>query len=120
MITIRPATRADIERFYGSVRPGPTMRAIALLRDGEPVGLAGLAQQGFALLAFTELREDVPLDKVMPALIAGLVELKRWIKNARTPVVAIGRSGESEARLIRFGFEPIGEVEQGKVFRWPN
>lgn len=121
MIEVGMATAADLERFYGAI-PGPTVRAVVVRRNGEPIGIAGLAQYGFALMAFTEMRDAAAAEDARAAVTAGLLQLKRWIRNAPGRVLATAdpdQPGTAE-RLARFGFEEIGETEAGRLFQWPH
>lgn len=61
-IEIREATRGDVERFY----KGPSIysgRMIVALREGEPIGLAGVIRADKRMVVFTDFNMACGMSK---------------------------------------------------------
>ena len=104
MIATRPATRADVSRWY----PDQTasFRAKVCELDGEPVGIIGVAlTRPFACLFSTFDEALRPYLKSMPIL-----RLIKWaqsvVETCKRPVMAIAEPNEPTAPGIlgRLGF----------------
>lgn len=113
MITWRPASGADVDRYYGE-RPHASMRAIAILMDGEPAAIIGLAFDGARGLAFSEYKPQLePHLKSMPVLRA-IKAAQRMFAASRRPVFAVRES--CNGLLERLGFASVPDNEE--VYRW--
>jgi hypothetical protein len=58
LIEWRPAKAQDIVDYYG-IRPPHTIKAIVVLRNGEPEGICGVARGGGVNLFFSEYKEGL-------------------------------------------------------------
>ena len=52
--TVRPASRVDLERFYGK-REFPSVIARTFVVGGEPVGVVGICKDGARWVAFADI-----------------------------------------------------------------
>jgi hypothetical protein len=77
-LTVRPATRSDIEAF-SDMTPKPSIRAIAGELDGRVVALGGLVLAGGRWHAFVDLTEEAAPFKITiaRAAIRFLAEARR-------------------------------------------
>ncbi len=104
MIEYRFATAADIDSYYGE-RPEVTVRAIAVLLDGKPVGMLGLELRGNLAVAFSEFLPE--LEPHLKSITVG-----RAIKAAQAlfracPVPVIVANTSNPPLLERLGFSEI-------------
>lgn len=100
---IRDATREDFVAFYG-VSPPVTMRAIALARGGELVGIGGYYIDNGVAVVFTDSRSDMTKRE---ALIAGN-RIHKMLKDLKVDVIAkAGPAGDTALR--HYGFSPWGD-----------
>lgn len=109
MISHRFATAADIDKYYGE-RPAATIRAIVILIDDEPAGIAGLVLKrgGDRCLAFSEFKPELePHLKTMPVLRA-VKSAQRMILETPLPVLVYDTT--NPPLLERLGFT---EIEPG-------
>lgn len=75
-IDIVPATRELLERFYG----GPPIRevnAVAALKGGKIIGVAGVFHEGEVLMAFADMTDELREDK--RAIVRGIHEVMQLI-----------------------------------------
>lgn len=110
MLTYAPATRADIEQFYGGVRE--TLKAICVKRDGVPVGFVGIAIEPLRVRFFSEYRDMTcaELCKSWRAVRAAM----RYVRESRRPVVSVAQGDDGHKNLTRLGFIHI----DGDVYAW--
>ena len=112
-LTYRYATAEDLRKFYGEPQR-VTTRAVAVLLDGDPVAIIGLAFCAGCAKMFSDTKTAVePYMRTMTAL--------RAIKFAMTladecsrDVYAIRQEGTDI--LPRLGFEQV----DNEVYRWRN
>jgi len=112
-MSLRWATPADIESFYGT-RPTQTVRALAWEMDGVVIGMGGLSRDAGQIVAFLDLKPEARTNK--RALVRALREGHKKLFVNNMPVIAIADPNEPTARglLEHFGFE---HIENG-VFVW--
>jgi hypothetical protein len=110
MLTYGPATRADIEQFYGPQRE--TLRVICVKRDGVPVGFVGIAIEPFQARFFSEYRglTCAELCRGWRAVKAAM----RYVRESRKPVVAMAENEQGHKNLQRLGFTRV----TGDVYTW--
>lgn len=95
-VTVRPATRADIDAFSDMANK-PSVRAWCAELDGRIVGLGGLALIGGRWFAFCDLREEA-----RPYKMTLMRTARRLFAQAR-------RDG------IRFIYAQVDDTEPGAV-----
>lgn len=107
MTAVRPATRQDLQRFFGDVPP-MTMRAVVAEEDGEILGVAGVKRENGCLVAFSDAAADPAQHKRLAVRMAREVLA---MMRGRT-VYAVSRT--ESALLPHMGFEHV----EGEVWRW--
>lgn len=115
---IRHATAADLDAFYGDKRPKVTQRAIVVELDGEILGVASLNYFGDQITATSEMRDEL---KAYPLTIMKAARQFAEILNKHGGGVLAVASKEiprSAQFLERVGFEYIGTITDGRVYRW--
>lgn len=110
MLTYGPATRADIEQFYGGVRE--TLKAICIKRDGVPVAFVGIAIEPLQVRFFSEYR-DMSCAELCKSWRA-VKEAMRYVRESRRPVVAVAQDDHGHKNLARLGFTRIDE----DIYTW--
>lgn len=105
MLTFAPATRTDIEQFYGGVRE--TLKAICVKRDGVAVGFVGIAIEPIQARFFCEYR-DLTCAELCKCWRAVKMAL-RYALESRRPVVSVAESEHGHKNLTRLGFIHIEE-----------
>lgn len=68
-ITVRPATREDIDAF-SDMADKPTIRAVAAERDGRIIGIGGIAFSGGRWFGFIDLADEMRPHKMTIARAA--------------------------------------------------
>jgi len=116
-IEIRPATAADIAAYYGS-SVAPTVRAVVAVMDGKPVGIAGVKYERGALMAFSEIRNEMRPHR--KAIVKGARMAVDMIRRIGAPVYAVGNLPTSDELLRHYGFERVGESRDGGVYQWQS
>lgn len=110
MLTYAPATRADIEQFYGSTKE--TLKTICVKRDGVPVGFVGLAIEPQRARFFSEYR-----DLSCAELCRGWRAVKaamQYVRESHRPVVSVAENDQGHKNLQRLGFTHV----TGDVYTW--
>lgn len=110
MTEIVPATPQLAEAFYG--RPAPhSFRGWAAVRDGRPMGIAGIYIADGELVVFSDFAEG--LDR--RTMVRGVHIIRQMLDEVRAPVVALQDPGSpsSPALLARLGFRPTGRERNG-------
>lgn len=110
MLTYSPTTRADIIAFYGTVRE--TIKAISVKRDGEMVGIAGIAIGPQQSRFFSEYK-DLSCKELRQGYRAVKMAMQ-YVKASRRPVVSIAEHDMGHKNLKRLGFTHV----DGDVFVW--
>jgi hypothetical protein len=116
MMTIRPATAEDLERFYGAP-PAQTMQALVADLDGELLAVGGVMRTADALVAFSDMKPGMRRHK--KDIVRGAREIMRLVHASRAPVLAVADRNEAGAGnlLQRFGFRPAGTSRGAAVYR---
>lgn len=115
---IRNATAADLDEFYGDNRPRVSQRAIVVELDGKIVGIAALNYFDNQMTAVSEMRDEL---KAYPVTIMKAAKRFAEILNkhgAGVLAVASNDIPRSAQFLERVGFEYIGTISDGRVYRW--
>ncbi len=112
---LRPASKADVEAYYGHPLEH-TMRGYVVMLDGKPVALGGIIYRFGMLCAFSEMKEEFRPYKV------SIVKFSRKIEGLfnGVPGVAVANPREpgSERLLRRLGFKHVGSCDEGEVYHW--
>lgn len=107
---LRPATRKDIEAFYGTVKW--TFRAIVAELNGEVIGIGGVYYDGNKTVAFSSIKPELLRYKV--TLVRGLKKIMDIVGPRECIAIADPKIETAPQLLRRLGFEEIG----GGYFRW--
>ena len=108
-INSRPATKADIETFFGKAPPF-SVRARVLERGGEVVGVAGYYMAGGFAIVFSDIKGKIPSMTIWREAVALLESLK-------VPAICVAQEG-SEKLLERLGWKHASSSENGEVYTW--
>jgi hypothetical protein len=111
-VTWRDASAEDIRRFYGK-SVGPTLRAVALVVDGTPAALIGLAAEGPYQKVFSEERPEFAPHRKSMAVLRAIKRVQEWVRTS--PQMVFSESGNRQL-LERMGFL---QIEEG-IFVWPG
>jgi hypothetical protein len=112
----RPATREDIDAFFGP-RAKPTMKAWVGELDGKPIGIGGLALVEGRWIAFCDLTPEARRYKRVIVRTAKLI-MEEASRSGIRFVYAEADTEEPMALrwLGSLGFEP--DERSGRLFRW--
>ncbi len=115
----RPATIADVLRYYGE-RPRQTLKAVVVTLNDEPVGIIGLAQEGRCLKLFSEFQPVLRDQLRCMTVLRAIKKAMSFVKAARLPVVAITQENEPDSPRIleRLGFKFHSHSDSGDVYEW--
>jgi hypothetical protein len=115
-IEIRPATMGDLVTFYGRL-PEKTVRAVAVLKEGEIACVAGVTIERGIVTAFSDVREGVTAPKITVWRVAK--KIADYIRSLNLPVMAVSdpRLPCSDKFLESLGFTRVAECEEGVVFK---
>lgn len=112
MIEIRPTIAADFPVVCR--RPNDkTVKAFTVVRDGEPVAIAGVTIEKDKFVAFSDVKEGVTAPKM--TIWRTAKKLADLIKNLKLP--AITAPVHTGKFLQSLGLECAGECEQGQIYR---
>lgn len=107
-LVCRPATIADVERFYGH-RPPYTMRALVVERAGTILGVIGVARHAEFWQFFSgfkpELREHLRCHRVLRTVLRAL----ELVRGCKAPVIALAQCFET---LTALGIEIPAGIEE--------
>lgn len=106
MIAFRFATSADVDRYYGE-RPAPTMRAIAIFMDEEPVAIIGLAYQRDRYIAFSEFKPELEPHLKSMTVLRAVKAAQRMFLDSPLPVLV--KDTTNPPLIERLGFLKIDE-----------
>lgn len=101
MIAWRYASTADVEKYYGELPP-QTIRAVVVLLDDEPVGIAGLSYDGDRYTAFSEYKPELEPHLKSMTVLRAVKAVQRMVKTANLPVIVVNSS--NPGLLERIGF----------------
>lgn len=110
-LTWSVATASDIDRYYGE-RPGPTMKAIAIKRGGQPLAIIGMFIDGQRMRAFSEYVPEFEPHLRSITVMRAIKAAQKMFKECRRPVIAI--KGSDTMILERVGFVAVTD----EVYTW--
>jgi hypothetical protein len=112
---IRPATAADLARFYGQA-PQRTMRALVAILEGEPVAVAGIAYQkpGQQPYIFSDLKPEMRRHR--KAIVRGARAMLAQL--ARPGLMALAGEPTSPRLLTRLGFRRVATTADGELYQY--
>ena len=108
-IKSRPATRADIEGFFGKL-PRQSIRARVLEVGGEVVGVAGYYMVNGVAVMFSDKKGDIPKMTIWR-------ESRAMMDKIETPAVCVAEEGAGPF-LERLGWQHAGPSSEGEVYTW--
>lgn len=113
MLILAPATASDIKAFYGQV--SPTLQAVCVRRDGEPVLIVGLAFERRQARFFSEHKMT---DRELHTVTAwrAVKQAMEFVKVSKVPVAAVAECIEGVRNLTRLGFRHV----IGETYVWPG
>lgn len=104
MISFRAASGSDVDRFYGE-RPSETLTAIAILLDGEPVAILGLANDIGCYRLFSDYKPELEPHLKSMTVLRALKAVQNLCAKAGLPVYALQ---ERDPEILeRLGFQRI-------------
>lgn len=118
MILSRPATPADIERFYPGL--GVSVRAWVCEVDGVPAGILGVALMRPAHSVFSVVT-DLLRPHLRSVTVARMIKrFQAYVERLKAPVLAVRERGLPEApRLLkRLGFRFYALVDGDAIYRF--
>jgi len=113
-----PATPALLRAFYGD-GPRPTLRGYVFMKDGEPIGVAGLkSEQGMQVL-FSDTKPDATISAMEKWRCAKMVMAA--CRTLTKPVFAMVELGDfrSQKWIRSLGFGLVRATAQGELYAWP-
>ena len=110
-VTFVPATRKDIEVFYGPNCKW-TFRAFAARLGDETLGVGGIYYEGPHIIAFSSFKPE--MDNYPVAKVRGIKKIMGIIGDREVYAIASEQYPDSHGLLKRLGFEHIG----GRLFKW--
>jgi len=117
-LVVRPATRADVTKFY----PDSTcsFKAWVADLDGEAVGIVGIALARPFASMFSAFDEKLRPHLRHPAVLRAIKKAHLAVEETKLPVLAIAEPTEATAPglLQRLGFVPFEDSVDGEVYRW--
>lgn len=115
-VIVRPATRADIEA-YSSQAGKPSIKAVAMEKDGAIIGLGGIACVKGRWIAFCDLKGEARAYKMHIMRAA-----RRFLEEARREGIQFVYAARDESEpgserwLRRLGFEI--DPRSQTLYRW--
>ena len=104
MIGWRYASAEDVDRYYGE-RPATTLKAVVILLDGEPVGIAGLSRERDRMRAFSEFKPELEPHLKSMTVLRAVKAVQRMIHESPLPVIV--QDSENPALMERLGFTEV-------------
>lgn len=111
MVTVRPATAADILEYYGEPCRH-TMNAVVIDKAGQLVGIIGVVTRFGQKVLFSEYRPELGNDIRSFAVRRAAIEMTRLAISSKLPVFSV-KEEESDV-LERLGFERVS----GDIYQW--
>jgi hypothetical protein len=115
---VRPATIADVRRYYGELKTLPTVDAVVGELAGDLIGIGGFAHIQGRIVGFMDLKPAA-----RPWVIHLYRAVREYMRKAQDEDYKIiyvepNKDEPTADRFLRhFGFEP---VDDGAVYRWKN
>lgn len=113
MVTVRPATAADIADYYGEPRR-ETVQAVMVMKAGAAVGVIGLKHEPGRLILFADQRPELGEDVGAFAVRRAILQMVRTALRSKLPLFSV-REPDSDV-LPRLGFERVC----GNLYQWPS
>ena len=115
---IRYAKKADLVQFYGAKRPTSSVRGVVVDRDGEILGVIGLAYEKRQMQAFSSMKED--MRKYPMTIMRAVKKFQEVLKKYGSNVLAIANQNEknSDRLLQSVGFQFMGDISAGRLYQW--
>lgn len=120
--SLRAATAADFQSFYGHA---PPRRARALVVEdgkGRVLGIGGVEHHGALLKAFMDVAPGVAPGRHRRVLIRAVRRVLAEAEATGLGLLAVRDTGQpqSENFLSHFGFARSGAADQQEIWRWHN
>ena len=112
-IVTRPATKADIDAYYGGIRHG-TLRAMVAEMDGRIVGIVGLVREPDAGKFFSEFAPELEPYLGSIRIMRAVKQAMQYVFEYQGPVIAISEGPKSVKLLTKLGFEHL----EGELWAW--
>ena len=107
-VEIRPATKADVLRFYKGP-PIYSARAVVAVVDGEPIGIGGVCRMGKQMVVFTDFDVESISRK---DLVRAAREVLKIIGRYTTVAAYIDPKSEAAKSFGKhFGFQTTGSAD---------
>ncbi len=118
MVKVRYATADDLDQFYGQERPTLSVRGVVADRDGEILGVIGLAYQDNEMQAFSSMKED--MRQYPMTIMRAVSKFKTILKSYGANVLAIANPDEkhSDKLLESVGFQFVEDIAEGRLYQW--
>jgi hypothetical protein len=115
-VTVRPATREDIEQFYPDITA--SFRAWVVEVDGVAKGIIGLALTRPYACLFSSADKSLNLKSIKILKLIKKVEMLFKVRGL--PVLAVAEPDLLTAPkiLTRLGFEHFGDVDGDDIYIW--
>lgn len=114
MVEIRPATQEDAESYFGSVQN--SMRALVVVADGKPIGMAGIVYTSGGMMAFSDAKPEA--SKYPVTIMKCARRLMQWVRESSVPVYAMCGNDQTAPSFLRhLGF---AETEKQGVYLWQS
>ena len=114
---ILPATKGDIEAFYGASLP-MSVRGVVLRANSEPIAIGGVFMKDGVAIGFSEIKAGCARPK--KHIIKTALEVQKLLRK-HPQVRAFANADEQSAPrfLEHLGFRPTGEhTANGDVYLW--
>lgn len=98
-----PATREHVLAFYGETYP-MTIRAVAAVRDGKVLGIAGVHRMGMGYGLFSDLSDEFIKNK--RDVVRGLHEIEKITRSLKMTLYAIPQDPGNTKLIDRLGAKP--------------
>lgn len=111
MVTVRPATAADILEYYGEPQRY-TIQGVVIIKAGAAVGIIGIAQLPGRRILFSESKPELGEDIRSFAVRRAVIEIIKAATVSKSPLFSVKEQGSDV--LERLGFERVSE----DLYRW--
>lgn len=95
-----PATKELVEKFYGDIPP-VTIRAVAAVRDGEVLGIAGVHRMGMGYALFSEAKDEFFKNK--RDVVRAIREVKKITDTLKMTLYALPQEEGNTILIDRMG-----------------
>ena len=114
---ILPATKRDIEAFFGTSLP-MSVRGVVLRADNEPIAIGGVFTKGGVAIGFSEIKDGISRPK--KHIIKAALEVQKLLGKYPQVRAFANADEQSAPRFLEYlGFKPTGEhTANGDVYLW--